>query len=195
VASSEGMTTFPGGTKMTRTHLFSAAALAVAALTLASCGGSSSSSTTAAPSAASAPAPGGTLVRTAKTSLGTLLVDGGGRTLYAFTKDTGPKSMCAGACTSYWPPFTATSTPKAGGGVQASALKLVKRSDGSRQVAIDGHPLYFFKGDQSVGQLNGQGLDDFGAKWWVVSPSGSDVTSAPASSPSTSAPATPSYGY
>ncbi len=93
-------------------------------------------------------------------------------------------------CAANWPPFTAAALPKAAGGVQASQLSLVRRSDGTRQVDIAGHPLYFYKGDQSAGQLNGQGLDFFGGKWWVVSPSGSDVMAAvPAASTSTSSPA------
>ena len=63
-----------------------------------------------------------------------------------------------------------------------SALSLVKRSDGKRQVMTDGHPLYFFKGDQYAGQLNGQGLDAFGAKWFIVSSSGKSVTGSASSS-------------
>jgi hypothetical protein len=59
---------------------------------------------------------------------------------------------------------------------------------------IDGHPLYFFQGDQSAGQLNGQGLDAFGAKWFIVSPSGKSVTGS-ASSSSSSGSTTRGYGY
>ena len=119
---------------------------------------------------------GAASVGTAKTSLGTVVVDGSGHTLYLFAKDTGPKSTCSGSCAAAWPPFTAAAKPATSGGVPASGLTLVKRSDGKRQVVMDGHPLYFFKGDTSAGQLNGQAVDAFGAKWYVVSPTGKTVT-------------------
>jgi predicted lipoprotein with Yx(FWY)xxD motif len=159
---------------MRRIHLLSAASAGLAALILASCGGGSSS--TGAPATSAGP-----MVKTASTSLGTVLVDGSGRTLYLFAKDTGPKSTCSGACAGNWPPFTAASLPKAAGGVPSSALALVKRSDGGRQVVIAGHPLYRFTGDQSAGQLNGQGVNAFGARWFTVSPSGKSITAASSS--------------
>jgi predicted lipoprotein with Yx(FWY)xxD motif len=162
---------------MTRTHLSSAAAVAVTALIVAGCGGGSSSSSGSGGSTSTASTAGGAAsVGTAKTSLGTVVVDGSGHTLYLFAKDTGPKSTCSGSCAAAWPPFTAAAKPATSGGVPASGLTLVKRSDGKRQVVMDGHPLYFFKGDTSAGQLNGQAVDAFGAKWYVVSPAGKTVT-------------------
>jgi hypothetical protein len=75
---------------------------------------------------------------------------------------------------------------------------MITRSDGSKQVTYDGHPLYYFAGDSSSGMATGQGSDEFGAKWWLVSPSGSDVTAAVSSftvgssgSGSSSAPSSP----
>jgi predicted lipoprotein with Yx(FWY)xxD motif len=162
---------------MNRTHLSCAAAVAVTALVVAGCGGGSSSSSGSGGSATSAStAAGGAAVGTAKTSLGTVVVDGSGRTLYRFAKDTGSKSTCSGSCAAAWPPFTAAAKPATSGGVPGSGLTLVKRSDGKRQVVMDGHPLYFFKGDTSAGQLNGQAVDAFGAKWYVVGPTGKTVT-------------------
>ncbi|HUN38126.1 MAG TPA: hypothetical protein VMU95_39550 [Trebonia sp.] len=58
----------------------------------------------------------------------------------------------------------------------SSDLSTITRSDGTKQVTYDGHPLYYFAGDSSAGQANGQGSDSFGAKWWLVSPAGADVT-------------------
>jgi predicted lipoprotein with Yx(FWY)xxD motif len=165
---------------MTRTHLSSAAAIAVTAAVLAGCGGGSSGSGGSTTSASTSG--GGTTVSTAKTSLGTVVVDGSGRTLYLFAKDSGPKSTCSGSCAAAWPPFTVAAKPATSGGVSSSGLTLVKRSDGKRQVVIDGHPLYFFKGDTSAGQLNGQAVDAFGAKWYVVSPTGKTVTATSTSS-------------
>ena len=135
-----------------------------------------------------------TKVGTASSKLGRILVDRRGRTLYLFAKDTGPKSSCSGACASNWPPYTAKSKPAVSGGVPASAIKLVKRSDGAKQVTLDGHPLYYFSGDQSAGQMNGQGVDAFGAKWWVLAPSGTQVTAAPKSSSSGSSSGSSSSG-
>jgi predicted lipoprotein with Yx(FWY)xxD motif len=58
----------------------------------------------------------------------------------------------------------------------ASDLGTITRSDGTKQVTYDGHPLYYFVGDKGAGQASGQGSDGFGAKWWLVSPAGADVT-------------------
>jgi hypothetical protein len=98
----------------------------------------------------------------------------------------------------------ASGTVAAGGSAMASDLGSITRSDGTKQVTYNGHPLYYYSGDSGPGQANGQGNDGFGAKWWLVDPSGSDVTatvtsftagssgggntspSAPAPSPSTS---------
>jgi hypothetical protein len=71
---------------------------------------------------------------------------------------------------------TATGTVTASGSAKASDLGTITRSDGTKQVTYDGHPLYYFEGDSGPGTASGQGSDGFGAKWWLVSPSGSDVT-------------------
>jgi predicted lipoprotein with Yx(FWY)xxD motif len=42
-------------------------------------------------------------------------------------------------------------------------------------VTYDGHPLYRYAGDDKAGQTRGQGLDQFGAGWFVVSPSGHKI--------------------
>jgi predicted lipoprotein with Yx(FWY)xxD motif len=166
---------------MTRKYFAGAGAIGLVALAVAGCGssGGGSNSTPAAPAASSSSGPS---VSASSTSLGKIVVDGKGRTLYLFAKDTGKQSTCSGACASNWPPYTAASKPAAGGGVSASAISLVKRSDGAKQVTLDGHPLYYFSGDQSAGQMNGQGVNAFGAKWWAVAPSGTQVTAAAKSS-------------
>jgi predicted lipoprotein with Yx(FWY)xxD motif len=165
---------------MTRKQIATIASFGLLALVVAGCGSSSGSSSGAMPAAASSSS--GPTVASSSTALGKIVVDGKGRTLYLFAKDTGKQSMCAGACASNWRPYTAASKPAAAGGVSASAISLVKRSGGARQVTLDGHPLYYFVGDQSAGQLNGQGVDEFGAKWWAVAPSGTSVMVAAKSS-------------
>jgi hypothetical protein len=71
---------------------------------------------------------------------------------------------------------TTTGTATASGSAKASDLGTITRSDGSKQVTYDGHPLYYFSGDSGAGMATGQGNDGFGAKWWLVAPTGSDVT-------------------
>lgn len=159
-----------------------------------------SSSAAAAPSSASASAAASgakVVITTATSSAGTFLTDGSGRAVYLWVKDTGDASACTGACAGAWPPVTTTGTPTASGSAKASDLGTITRSDGSKQVTYDGHPLYYFAGDSGPGTATGQGSDSFGAKWWLVSPSGSDVTASVASftvgsgSGSSSAPSTP----
>jgi predicted lipoprotein with Yx(FWY)xxD motif len=96
--------------------------------------------------------------------------------VYLWVKDTGDASACTGACAGAWPPVTATGTVTASGSAKASDLGTITRSDGTKQVTYDGHPLYYFSGDSGPGTASGQGSDGFGAKWWLVAPSGSDVT-------------------
>ena len=117
-------------------------------------------------------------VTAASTSRGMILIDGGGRTLYLFAKDQPNQSACNGACVAAWPVDQSSGTPKAGSGVKASLLGMIRRSDGTAQVAYNGHPLYYYSGDSGAGQLNGQGVDAFGAKWYVVTPAGGADTGA-----------------
>jgi len=64
----------------------------------------------------------------------------------------------------------------AAGSAKPSDLGTITRSDGTKQVTYDGHPLYYFAGDSGAGTASGQSSDSFGAKWWLVAPNGSDVT-------------------
>ena len=109
------------------------------------------------------------------TKLGNVLVDSQDRTVYLFERDRGMASSCTGACASIWPPVTATAKPGAGLGLSASKIALSKRSDGTMQVAYGGHPLYTYVGDAGPGDTKGEGLNQFGAEWNVVSPSGRQI--------------------
>jgi predicted lipoprotein with Yx(FWY)xxD motif len=119
---------------------------------------------------------GGTVIETASSSAGTVLTNGSGRAVYLWVKDTGDTSSCNGPCAGAWPPVTTTDSATASGGAKASDLGTITRSDGSKQVTYDGHPLYYFAGDSGPGTAAGQASDGFGAKWWLVTPTGSDVT-------------------
>ena len=128
-------------------------------------------------SASPARAPKGALVALGKTTLGKVLVDARGRTLYLFAKDKSGRSACNGACATYWPPLVSAAKPRAARGVRASLLGLTKRTDGKRQVTYAGHPLYTFSLDTRAGQTSGQGLTDFGGSWNAVAASGRAVKS------------------
>jgi predicted lipoprotein with Yx(FWY)xxD motif len=174
----------------------SGAAAVVVLAAACSSGGGSSSSAPASPAAsgASGSGSGATVITTATSSVGTFLIDGSGRAVYLWVKDTGDASACTGACAGAWPPVKAAGTVTASGSASASDLGTITRSDGTKQVTYDGHPLYYYAGDSGSGMASGQGSDSFGAKWWLVSPSGSDVTASVSSftvSSGGSAPAAP----
>ena len=136
----------------------------------------SASAPSSAPASGGASASGATVIKTASAAGSTFLTDGSGRAVYLWAKDTSGMSACTGACAGAWPPVTTTSTATASGSAKASDLGTITRTDGTKQVTYDGHPLYYFAGDSGPGTATGQGSDSFGAKWWLVTPAGSDVT-------------------
>jgi predicted lipoprotein with Yx(FWY)xxD motif len=146
------------------------ALLAALTVALAACGGnddeSSGTAATAAPTTA-AQAANGTTVAVASSSLGDILVDADGRTLYAFTKDKGDQSACSGECAANWPALTGTAS--AGSGAQASLLSTAMQANGDSQVTYGGRPLYYFAGDAKPGDTNGQGV---GNVWFAVTADG-----------------------
>jgi predicted lipoprotein with Yx(FWY)xxD motif len=111
-----------------------------------------------------------------KTKLGKVLATRGGMTLYLFKKDKGGKSSCYGQCATYWPPLMKKGKLTAGTGLKAKLLGTTKRKNGTRQVTYAGHPLYGFKLDKHAGEVEGQGEDFFGGKWFAVSGAGRAVT-------------------
>jgi predicted lipoprotein with Yx(FWY)xxD motif len=117
----------------------------------------------------------GAKVEIAKTRLGRILVDGKGITLYDFVADKGRTSVCYGACAALWPPLLTHGKPVAGPGVRAALLGTTRRKDGKLEVTYGGHPLYYFVSDRKRGQTTGQGLDQFGGAWWVLSPAGKEI--------------------
>jgi predicted lipoprotein with Yx(FWY)xxD motif len=133
-------------------------------------GRGSSSST---PSTSTATGAATIAVRT--TPLGRILVDGRGMTLYLFEKDAGTKSMCNGSCANFWPPVTTQGAAKAASGLDAGKLGTTARTDGATEVTYNGHPLYYYAGDKKPGDTTGQGLNAFGALWYVLSPAGKEV--------------------
>ena len=116
-------------------------------------------------------------VSVASTDLGKILVDSAGHTLYLFKADFGTRSACAGTCAVPWPPLLASGKPTVSGGASAALIATTRRANGTEQVTYDGHPLYVFANDTTAGETSGQGVTAFGAAWYVLSPSGSQITS------------------
>lgn len=102
-------------------------------------------------------------------------MDGRGRTLYLFEKDTHGRSACSGAWASYWPPLLTRGKPIATHGVRQSLLGTTKRASGSRQVTYTGHRVYRFVQDTKRGQTNGEGMNAFGASWYALTRAGKKI--------------------
>jgi predicted lipoprotein with Yx(FWY)xxD motif len=155
------------------------AGVAVLTLAAAACSGGGATSSGAGAYGAGPTTSGGastaTVVGLRDSGLGQTLVDGRGRTLYLFEADTAGKSNCHGACTSAWPPYLSTGAPKAGTGVAGGLLGTIRDDGSGAQVTYHGHPLYHYAGDTEPGDTAGQGLDQFGARWYVVAPNGDEV--------------------
>jgi predicted lipoprotein with Yx(FWY)xxD motif len=131
-------------------------------------------------------------VKVGKTRLGNVLVDSGGRTLYAFTDDTNGTSTCTGTCAQNWPPLIVGANWKSEAGVDRAILHTITRGDGRLQLVAGKWPLYRFAGDSKPGDVTGQGIE----KFVVVRPDGTLITSASSTgTPTTTAPAPSGYGY
>jgi predicted lipoprotein with Yx(FWY)xxD motif len=100
------------------------------------------------------------------TSLGTVLTDSNGMTLYAFMKDENSKSNCIGQCAQKWPPMIASGALVAGDGVSGK-LDSIDRSDGIKQVTYSDIPLYYYAEDKAAGDVNGQGFNEL---WYAMNP-------------------------
>ncbi|MCW2718304.1 hypothetical protein [Pseudonocardia sp.] len=133
----------------------------------------------AAAPATSAPVATATSVATVQTvtasGLGTILADGQGRSLYLFEADTGTTSTCTGGCAQVWPPVLSAAAAHAAGGAAAQLVSTTRRADGTEQLAYHGHPLYYYVGDRAAGDVHGQGLNQFGAGWYVLDPHGNKI--------------------
>ena len=155
------------------------AVLAIPALLLAACGSSTSPSSASAGSASAMSTPSSmssgmssssgmmsgtaTLIKV-KTSIGPVLADAKGFTLYWYSKDTRMASSCTGGCATAWPPVTGK--PMAGMGVRLTGkFGTIARAGGILQATYKGHPLYTYAGDTAPGQVKGNGL---GGVWHAL---------------------------
>jgi predicted lipoprotein with Yx(FWY)xxD motif len=150
----------------------------IVALALAGCatsggtssGSSGSGSTSSSPSAAAKDA------GVASTKFGSVIVDGKGMTAYFFNKDTANSgtSACTGQCATLWQAITSTSATPSVSGVTATVATITGVA-GGKQITINGRPIYTYSKDTAPGDTNGEGV---GGLWYVVSPSGQEITSA-----------------
>lgn len=148
-------------------------------LTVAACG-ASSTPTTPAPTGGggSGSSSGSIALKTGKVAgLGTVLVDGTGRTLYVFAPDKAKKVTCTGSCASVWPPLKVASgqKPTLSGGVKASLVSSDSDPSGGSVVTYNGWPLYLYVADPSAGTAHGQALNSSGGLWYVITASGQVV--------------------
>jgi predicted lipoprotein with Yx(FWY)xxD motif len=116
-------------------------------------------------------------------SLGQIVVDGAGHSVYRFDSDTAkpPKSNCAADCAAAWPPLLTTDpTSVQVTGIDKALIGSVDREDGSKQVTIGGWPAYRYAKDTAPGDVKGQGV---GGKWFAFTPAGKKAAdkNAPAS--------------
>ena len=174
------------------------AGVAAVALLAAACGssspsgsGSASSASPAAAGSASAVA-SGAMLTSAKVGDASVLTNAKGFTLYWFVPDTSTASKCNGACAKFWPPVKG---PAAAGSGVTGKLTVIKRSDGSRQAAYNGHPLYTYVGDTKPGEAKGNGLNLSGGVWHEVTLSGAAAPAPASSSSSSSGGGMGGYGY
>lgn len=128
---------------------------------------------------AASPTDGGTpmqeaepTVAVADTSLGEILVDAEGMTLYMFDPDEQGESTCYDDCATAWPPLVVEEDPVAGEGADESLLGTVERDDGAMQVTYNDWPLYYWQQDTEAGDTTGQAVNDV---WWVVGPDGEPI--------------------
>jgi predicted lipoprotein with Yx(FWY)xxD motif len=134
---------------------------------LAACGGTAGTAHKgAAPGAPAEPA--AVEVRAGQSSLGQILIDQDGRTLYAFVNDKGGNAACTADCVAGWPALTGTPDATAGRGLDAARLVTGGDADGG-QISYNGWKLYYYVGDEEPGDVDGQGVD---GNWFALGPDG-----------------------
>jgi predicted lipoprotein with Yx(FWY)xxD motif len=182
--------------KSTTLRMLSLSIAAGASLALSSCGSSTKTAAVApaaaeapvsseapATSSATKPAAGATVaLKAASSSLGQILVDAQGRTLYAFTNDINAQSTCTGTCAEAWPPQIVDESWTVAPGLDSGIFSTSARTDGTLQLMAGKFPLYYFSGDAKPGDVNGQGS---GGVWFAVAPNATTVAGTAAGAPTT----------
>lgn len=156
-----------------RTHLVLGAAALT--LSLAACGGGGSADHKAEHDKAPAASAGNAVsVKVSQSSLGPILTDQTGRTLYAFTNDKNGSSSCTANCIATWPALISRGAVTAGSGTDKALLGQTKRAEGTAQATYGDWPLYYYVGDMNPGDVDGQNVDGV---WFVVGANGKLIRS------------------
>lgn len=166
-----------------------AAGLAAALVTLTACGSNSSSMS----GSGGGTGGSGSKIKLESTSIGQVLANSAGRTLYWFAKDTPTTSNCNAACVTFWPPVKGPAAAAPGTALPGH-LGTITRSDGTIQATYDGHPLYTYTGDSATGQTTGNRLPAAGGLWFAMSPSGAELGKGGGGSTSSPSPKSSSSG-
>jgi predicted lipoprotein with Yx(FWY)xxD motif len=171
-------------------HLLKSLALCASlfcAVVLSACGGKTASPVQTTPVAQTEPTgptqiekpkpkPTGIKIKTGETSYGRILQDGRGHTIYLFTKEKSKRSRCFGDCAKAWPPVYTKGTPRAsGGGVKQSRLGTTKHGKRT-QATYNGHPLYYYVGEDEPDEVLCQAVYEFGGYWYVINKAGRAIT-------------------
>ena len=114
-----------------------------------------------------------TVISAHSTKLGKILVDPKGETIYAFSKDTRNKDVCASirGCIAVWPITAVNGKLKAGAGVNQSLLGTIT-VQGKKQATYAGHPLYGYVDNDGPADTDYVGISQSGGTWPAVSPTG-----------------------
>jgi predicted lipoprotein with Yx(FWY)xxD motif len=130
-------------------------------------------------SSAKSAAGGGTVsgsassLKSKSTSIGTVLVDASGHTVYELVGDTAANPTCTGGCLTIWPAVMANGS----------------------QVIVNGHPAFTFASDSAAGDTKGQNVTDQWGQWLALDASGNPISASGGGSstaPSSPAPASTS---
>ena len=113
---------------------------------------------------------GSAALKTGKVGTVTVLTTAKGLTVYTFAADTtAGKSSCYGSCAAYWPPVTGSAAAASG---IPGTFATITRTDGTKQVTWNGHPLYTYIGDHGPGTASGNNLNINGGLWKEIVVSG-----------------------
>ncbi|WP_239337140.1 hypothetical protein [Frankia sp. CiP3] len=153
-----------------RTRMFLLGALLVTSLAACGSGSGQGQHDTPATQAAEPVA-----VKIADSSLGPILTDQDGRTLYAFAEDKNGTSTCTGQCVATWPALVSRTPVVAGTGTDKGLLSQVTRAEGTNQAVYGDWPLYLYVGDMGPGDVDGQGVDGV---WFVIGADGKLIRTA-----------------
>ncbi len=103
----------------------------------------------------------GLLLASSAFAAGMLTDSSSGRTLYVFDKDAPGVSNCDVECIKTWVPYAGQDDTQ-----QGDKWTTITRTDGIKQRAYDGRPLYFFVDDKMKGDMKG----DYPTGEWHVVP-------------------------